>query len=551
MSSDGDRLDGHGATLGQVLDDLGSTVLDVVYGRIDPRRRVNVAVIVDPFDPPAITPHAIVLGVGVGGSEAILELIDVLAEHQTVGLVLREPVDFDAAVAKAATDSGVLVFGLMRGVAWNQVAATLANTLTKFAVESDATPGAYPAEANDGRDLTDLADAISALLDAPITIEDLNSRILAFSSDQDRADQARKSTVLGQHVPDSYLENLRSLGVFKQVYASDHPVYLPLEGLSDLPRVVMRVSAHDEVLGSIWAVVTEPLSPQRQRDLADAAKLVALQLLRGRNAMDSHRRSRQAMLVALLAGGDQARSAAGRLSIDTLPVCVIAVTMLADDSEYSVHSANDASRLMRLANALALQLTAAHPGSIAGVIGDSVYGVLPVRADLKDVSAFLSQVGQEFHDRSARREPVLVAIGSLVHDFSNLSLSRRDADRAMRVIRSPGTALGRTVVRADEVQIDTALFEVYDRIVREQTAMTGPVPDLLTYDRTHDTDFMQTLDAFLESFGDIVQTAARLHVHPNTCRYRLRRITEICGLDLNDPDARFNAMLQLRVLRLQ
>ncbi|MFC9461851.1 helix-turn-helix domain-containing protein, partial [Streptomyces sp. NPDC056983] len=34
-----------------------------------------------------------------------------------------------------------------------------------------------------------------------------------------------------------------------------------------------------------------------------------------------------------------------------------------------------------------------------------------------------------------------------------------------------------------------------------------------------------------------------------TFRYRLRRAAEIAGMDLNDPEKRFAAMLELRVMR--
>ncbi|MGW0586077.1 helix-turn-helix domain-containing protein, partial [Streptomyces sp. NPDC002920] len=33
----------------------------------------------------------------------------------------------------------------------------------------------------------------------------------------------------------------------------------------------------------------------------------------------------------------------------------------------------------------------------------------------------------------------------------------------------------------------------------------------------------------------------------NTFRYRLRRVAEVGGIDLTDPEARFAAMLQLRL----
>jgi DNA-binding PucR family transcriptional regulator len=41
-----------------------------------------------------------------------------------------------------------------------------------------------------------------------------------------------------------------------------------------------------------------------------------------------------------------------------------------------------------------------------------------------------------------------------------------------------------------------------------------------------------------------------MYIHPNTFRYRLRRLAEVGGIDLADPEARFAAMLQLRVLLL-
>lgn len=52
---------------------------------------------------------------------------------------------------------------------------------------------------------------------------------------------------------------------------------------------------------------------------------------------------------------------------------------------------------------------------------------------------------------------------------------------------------------------------------------------------------------WLDTPGD-VRAAAALFIHPNTLRYRLRRLEEVSGLDLADPEQRFAAMLQLRIL---
>jgi DNA-binding PucR family transcriptional regulator len=56
----------------------------------------------------------------------------------------------------------------------------------------------------------------------------------------------------------------------------------------------------------------------------------------------------------------------------------------------------------------------------------------------------------------------------------------------------------------------------------------------------------RTLLAWLESANDANAAALRLHVHPQTIRYRLRQVSELFGDALTDPDARFGILLALR-----
>jgi DNA-binding PucR family transcriptional regulator len=76
----------------------------------------------------------------------------------------------------------------------------------------------------------------------------------------------------------------------------------------------------------------------------------------------------------------------------------------------------------------------------------------------------------------------------------------------------------------------------------------GALARLVAYDRRHRAQLVETLRAWLDAFGDVTTAAASQYVHPNTFRYRLRRITEVWGLDLDDPDERLVAELQLRFL---
>jgi DNA-binding PucR family transcriptional regulator len=62
------------------------------------------------------------------------------------------------------------------------------------------------------------------------------------------------------------------------------------------------------------------------------------------------------------------------------------------------------------------------------------------------------------------------------------------------------------------------------------------VTRLADYDRERSTALLQTLEEFLRRRGSISATAEALYVHPNTLRQRLRRITELSGLDLRQDD---------------
>ena len=49
---------------------------------------------------------------------------------------------------------------------------------------------------------------------------------------------------------------------------------------------------------------------------------------------------------------------------------------------------------------------------------------------------------------------------------------------------------------------------------------------------------MQTMRAFIEASGNVAAVATALDLHTNTVRYRVRRLEEISGLYLDDPDHR-------------
>jgi DNA-binding PucR family transcriptional regulator len=529
------------ASLGRVLDDLGSTLLELVHGEANQPGDIGGIAIHDPVEEPVLPRHALVLGVGVTDPA---ELLRSLGGHGAAGLVLRAPVVMSDEMAAAAEESGVAVIALARGASWTQLAALLRSLLAEGDVgdSGQETLGGLPSG-----DLFAVANAIAALIDAPVTIEDRSSRVLAFSGRQDEADPSRVETILGRQVPERYTRLMVERGVFRELYSGDQPVFIEpiVTKLGDfsVPRVAVAVRAGDELLGSIWAAVHEPLSEERSQALCDAAKLVALHMLRIRAGADVERRLRTDLLATALEGGAGAREALSRLGLADLPVVVIALATV--QSGYSA-DATVLNERQRLTDGLAMHLSAVHPRCAVALIGDVAYGLVPVTRD-NDGEQQGIRIATDFLDRVGHRVPAVVGVGPVVSDVAGLASARASADRAVQVLRT-GNGGGRRVARLADVYVEALVLELRDLVAARGGQVTGPVARLVAYDDQHNTNLVETLRAWLDAFGDVIAAAAAVYVHPNTFRYRLRRLTEISGIDLADPEDRFAAMLQLRVM---
>jgi len=73
---------------------------------------------------------------------------------------------------------------------------------------------------------------------------------------------------------------------------------------------------------------------------------------------------------------------------------------------------------------------------------------------------------------------------------------------------------------------------------------------LVEHDERKQSDLLRTLNGFFEANGNLAKAANDLDVHRNTLVYRLERISELTGLDLDDPDNRLILHLALKIQRV-
>jgi len=117
------------------------------------------------------------------------------------------------------------------------------------------------------------------------------------------------------------------------------------------------------------------------------------------------------------------------------------------------------------------------------------------------------------------------------------------------VANLPPSAVGHPAVPVllfDSLGVYRMLSSVTDPAAIE-AFMREQLGTLLDYDKRHRSDLLVTLAQYFDSGCNVDQAAAALSVHRNTLKYRLKRIRELLGQDLNDGPTRTNLHLATMV----
>jgi len=106
-----------------------------------------------------------------------------------------------------------------------------------------------------------------------------------------------------------------------------------------------------------------------------------------------------------------------------------------------------------------------------------------------------------------------------------------------------GALPGEGLVCAEHHLAGLLLFEGSALAARIAARRLAPLDSLTERARER---MRETALAYVRHRGNSVAMAAALHVHPQTARYRLARLRELLGEQLDDPDARFELEIALR-----
>ncbi|WP_067607756.1 helix-turn-helix domain-containing protein [Nocardiopsis listeri] len=571
-----------GVALRALLLALGDPVVDVVAAPHGLDVQVDKVVILDPEDRVEARKGDLVLLIGVRGSRA-RSMVRTLAERGATAVAVKTGVHAQPqevlpppaeqrsgrvqrsaeealALRTEAQAAGVALLTVRPEVRWDQLQSVCQH------IVDDARVTATEDLSEAGGDLFSMAQTIAHLTGGLVSIEDAASRVLAYSSGAE-VDELRRLSVLGRQGPESYLALLREWGVFAKLRSGEEVVRIdehPELGIRR--RLAVGIHAGRRPLGSIWVQEgSEPLTAHADEALLGAARTTALHMIRQRTQASAGLRLREDLLSSLLEGRIDASALADTVEVHTdRAALVIAFSPRrgaeSEDVEGGTGERADRPerelRRRRLIDLVSVHTAAYRRGSLTTELDGRVYVLLPDlargREGWRGVEQSVVALGRRTvaAARAALGVRVQAAVGSLVERLGDVPDSRAEADRVL-------DAMERDLDRDDDWEVAT-ISDVRSQVLisetlahlRADSSLRDPrVSRLVEHDRAGGADLVHSLLAYLEAFGDARSAAERLHVHPNTLRYRVRRAATVSGIDLADPGERLFTWLQLLMER--
>lgn len=513
----------------------------VVAGSGGVEREVRWANVVDIPDPlPWVGPGQLLLTTGISWPKAAggqRRLVRELAERELAGVVLAVPkyLDHFAAPALAQADQAglpllevpwAIPFGaithdvntsiLREQYAVIEQAATIHKELTKAALTATS--------------LQDLADTLGRLIDRDITFEDPDGTVMASWSQGGAVDQVREATLSGGATPKVVLGYLERSGQLARIRVSPGPVRVPpAPDLSMAGRVACPIWLRGELVGTVWIVEGEnELSDLHLRAAEHAAVVAALHIASQRQLAEVEVRLGATFLDALLEGRFEATASGlerarllgfapdGAYRVGVL-VLRTALPLTREGITRRDRMAEQVRR--RLHRLQGVAVTSARLNQVAFLLPDGIAAEAVWEGRPGEDSALA--VGRPHQGAEGVRRSYLEAL-SIAGDLSPGSLRRYDQMLVLRVLSGDAQA------RQDFIE-----------------QLLGPAREA----RGGGT-LLRSLITLAECGFHRRRAAAALHVHPNTLRYRMERVTDLLGLDLDDPEVRFQLQLAAQLMSL-
>lgn len=386
-------------------------------------------------------------------------------------------------------------------------------------------------------DLDAIAQTLAERVHRAVAIDDPSLRLLAHTPHHGPVDETRRQSIM--HLRADYATVEWVLELLRQT--TEELVRVPENPeLGVMARVCAPLRWQGRTLGYLWLIDQDgSITPEELAEVAEAARAASRVMARGGLPPDSHQllvsSLTEDLFVEAEAVRQQAAQSLGQMLDLTGPVTV---TVFELEQECS---AEDAAALQRHLQRVASR----HSTQPAMVITAKDRAVLVVVDPRPGVGERIVDSALDAATPHGIPMPRRAGTGEPADGLEDAWRSRRQAEEALRAVATG--RFGRSAAWSElgvyrilgRVDPEAELAELLPRTLWE--AMQEPAH----------ADIIATVEAYLDHGSDVPRAVEELRIHRTSLYYRLRRFTEITGLDLRDGQVRLAVHAGLALARLR
>ena len=411
---------------------------------------------------------------------------------------------------------------------FNEVLTGILNRQTQLLARSERVHRAFLQLVLRGHGLPEIARDLAELLDGPAAIVDLDGTLLAHA----------RLGELGLDDPGRLVLDLDA-----RTARVDGP-----EG-SELGCVAVTISAGAREHGYVLALCEDDARPDDRVALENAAIVAALELTKKLEVQAVEDKYRSVLMHDLLREiedrDDVLRRAAGfGWNLDRRVMVLVVRLDRPDDPVIP----DETTRRAPLVGALRPAVTERDPA--AAVVRFSNEAVIITAAfDGPEGRSEAREFCERLVDRASRsvRGSASAGLSRPVQDVADIAAAYDQAKRALTIgrrIHGPGA-----LAHFDDLGAYRILSLVEDHT--ELRSFAEEVLGDLAADTDTAADLRRTLQALLDTGGNVAEAARQLHFHYNTLRYRIEKLEAMVGPFTTDARVRLDVQLALLVLAMR
>ncbi|MEH7517736.1 PucR family transcriptional regulator [Priestia megaterium] len=393
--------------------------------------------------------------------------------------------------------------------------------------------------------LEEFADRISEVLNCPITIEDANHRLLAYSTHDERTDQARIATIIGRRVPEKVINNLWKEGIIPKLLETNEPVRVKNIneiGLGD--RIAISIWKNEEVLGFIWAVeIEKSLGDEEVELLKKAANVLKNKLLQLQIRKYKREERSQEFFWKLLTGHIKSRQEISEAFYEaqiTAP-STFSIAIFRFQEDITPEAERQISYMLKTMHRLKIVLYTIDCNDLILLLSlDAVENPLDEQRDFADY--FRGNMYERFDVTQIK-----ASCSSIYSSHDHIEKSYKEALNVLDM-KSKFPEETKEIINYQELGIYQFLDVILEKRVQDQFE-NHSLKKLTDYDLRHNSNLVETLEVFLNNDNNINEAAKELNVHMNTLSYRLKRISEIGDINLKDVNQKMTLYIDIKLMK--